>query len=178
MPYELEIRDGIPGIFVQQQLQDYVGGADAVIPKWHNAVHVVGGLWLVPPKSKKGVRFVPITWNLWNRLWNRIIMFGMHPHQFIFNNLLGRPIRQEQENRRWRNALQAAGLPYVKIHSARHWTATRVAESGASEDERMAVLGHTDIQMTARYTHWGTKALADMMREAIPSLTDDSADVS
>lgn len=59
MPYELEIRDGIPGIFVQQQLQDYVGGADAVIPKWHNAVHVVGGLWLVPPKSKKGVRFVP-----------------------------------------------------------------------------------------------------------------------
>lgn len=39
MPYELEIRDGIPGIFVQQQLQDYVGGADAVIPKWHNAVH-------------------------------------------------------------------------------------------------------------------------------------------
>ena len=81
MPYELEIRDGIPGIFVQQQLQDYVGGADAVIPKWHNAVHVVGGLWLVPPKSKKGVRFVPITWNLWNRLWNRIIMFGMHPHQ-------------------------------------------------------------------------------------------------
>ena len=178
MPYELEIRDGIPGIFVQQQLQDYVGGADAVIPKWHNAVHVVGGLWLVPPKSKKGVRFVPITWNLWNRLWNRIIMFGMHPHQFIFNNLLGRPIRQEQENRRWRNALQAAGLPYVKIHSARHWTATRVAESGASEDERMAVLGHTDIQMTARYTHWGTKALADMMREAIPSLTDDSDDVS
>lgn len=178
MPYELELRDGIPGIFVQQQLQDYVGGADAVIPKWHNAVHVVGGLWLVPPKSKKGVRFVPITWNLWNRLWNRIITFGMHPHQFIFNNLLGRPIRQEQENRRWRNALQAAGLPYVKIHSARHWTATRVAESGASEDERMAVLGHTDIQMTARYTHWGTKALADMMREAIPSLTDDSDDVS
>ena len=177
MPYELELRDGTPGIHVQQQLQDYVGGADASIPRWQDAEHVDGGLWLVRPKSAAGDRFVPISRSLWDRLWARIIAYGMHPRQFVFHNLRGTPLRHEQEMRRWRRALEAAGLPYVSIHSARHWAATRVAESGAGEDERKAVLGHTDIRMTARYTHWGAGALGDMMTRAIPDLapTDDQS---
>ena len=33
MPYELERRDGVPGIFVQRQIQQYGLPGEAVIPK-------------------------------------------------------------------------------------------------------------------------------------------------
>lgn len=60
MPYELELRDGMPGIFVQQQIQEYGRPGDAVIPKWLDAEHLYGILWLTTPKTRAATRFVPI----------------------------------------------------------------------------------------------------------------------
>ena len=42
MPYELEQRDGVPGINVQQQIQQYGKPEDAVIPAWLKAEHLYG----------------------------------------------------------------------------------------------------------------------------------------
>lgn len=73
MPYELERRDGVPGIHVQQQIQAYGLPDKVVIPNWLNASHPYGILWLTTPKTHAANRFVPIGESLWTRLW------GAHP---------------------------------------------------------------------------------------------------
>lgn len=167
-PSSLQIREGVPGIMVTRQLQRYYG--DVRIPKWHDAKHVQGMTWMVPPKSSAGVRFVPVSWDLWRRLWDRIVAYGMTCDQLVFTNLRGDPLCMETERRRWVRALELAGLPRVSVHTARHWTATMLAESGASADERMRILGHSSLKMTAVYTHWGARALGEAMSRAIPDL--------
>lgn len=67
-------------------------------------------------------------------------------------------------------ALKAAGLPQVKIHSARHWMATMAARANMPDDARMAVMGHTSMQMTMRYTHRDAVSLGQLMAAAIPDL--------
>lgn len=173
MPYELERRDGVPGIHVQQQIQAYGLPDKAVIPNWLDASHLYGILWLTTPKTRAANRFVPIGESLWTRLWARIHRLDIAPHGLVFTNQRGNPIRETTEAYHWRKALQAAGLPQVRIHSARHWTATMTAQSGMPDDARTAIMGHTSLDMTAHYTHWQPKALADMMSQAIPPLTDD-----
>ena len=54
MPYELEQRDGVPGIHVQQQIQQYGNPDEAVIPGWLKAEHLYGILWLTTPKTPTG----------------------------------------------------------------------------------------------------------------------------
>ena len=53
MPYELEQRDGVPGINVQQQIQQYGKPEDAVIPAWLKAEHLYGILWLTTPQNPR-----------------------------------------------------------------------------------------------------------------------------
>ena len=72
MPFELERRDGVPGIHVQQQIQPYGLPDKAVIPNWLDASHLYGILWLTTPKTRAANRFVPIGESLWARLWARI----------------------------------------------------------------------------------------------------------
>ncbi len=160
MPYELERRDGVPGIHVQQQIQAYGLPDKVVIPNWLNASHPYGILWLTTPKTHAANRFVPIGESLWTRLWARIHRLNIAPHGLVFTNQRGNPIRETTEAYHWRKALQTAGLPQVRIHSARHWTATMTAQSGMPDDARTAIMGHTSLDMTAHYTHWQPKALA------------------
>ena len=173
MPFQLERRDNHPGIRVCQQLQEYKGGPNATIPAWLNARHLSGNIWLTTLKTNAGTRFVPISENLWNRIWTRIRNHHIADHELVFTNNQGRPIRRTVEIRRWKKALETAGLPYTRINDARHWTATQIAMSGAAPDERMALIGHADMTTNAHYTHWNTQALADAMNRAIPPLASD-----
>lgn len=176
MPFELEQRDGVPGIHVTQQIQQYGLPGEAVIPKWLHAEHLYGILWLTTPKTEAADRFIPISPDLWTRLHERINRLGIGPHDLIFTNNLGNPIRESTERYHWNQALKAAGLPQVRIHSARHWTATMAAQSGMPDDARTSIMGHTSITTTARYTHWQPKALAAMMANAIPTLDDETVE--
>lgn len=176
MPFELEQRDGVPGIHVTQQIQQYGLPGEAVIPKWLHAEHLYGILWLTTPKTEAADRFIPISPDLWTRLHERINRLGIGPHDLIFTNNLGNPIRESTERYHWNQALKAAGLPQVRIHSARHWTATMAAQSGMPDDARTSIMGHTSITTTARYTHWQPKALAAMMANAIPALDDETVE--
>ncbi|MBT1170116.1 tyrosine-type recombinase/integrase [Bifidobacterium sp. SO4] len=174
MPFQLERRNGVPGIFVCQQVQRYAGGVDAVIPDWLDATHLYGDRWLTTPKSERGNRFVPVSEKLWNRLWGHVAMWGIGPRQLMFANAWGRPLTFNVEKVRWRKCLAAGGLPDVDMYSARHWTSTMIGESGAADDERMLIMGHADIETTAMYTHWRPEALARTMSRAIPDLDDVS----
>lgn len=170
MPYQLELHHGIPVINVCQQAKPIPAGA--TIPDWMEAEHLDGAIWLTKPKTAKGVRTVPIPQGLWDRLWAHIVKWGVPSHGLVFTNLYGRPIRRDNEEKRWRRALKMAGLPYVDIYSARHWLATELASAGASDEQRTAIMGHTDIHTTSVYTHWRERRLAETLAAALPDLRD------
>lgn len=173
MPFELELRDGQPGIHVRQQIQRYGRPGEVEIPNWLNATHLSGTLWLTTPKTPAAERFVPVSGSLWERLWKWIRDNGIGSRELVFTSARGNPVCSSTERYQWGKALKAAGLPQVKIHSARHWMATMAARANMPDDARIAVMGHTSMQMTMRYTHRDAASLGRLMAQAIPDLGGD-----
>ncbi|WP_298048795.1 site-specific integrase [uncultured Bifidobacterium sp.] len=170
MPYELELRDGQPGIHVRQQIQRYGRPGEVEIPNWLDATHLAGTLWLTTPKTPAADRFVPISGGLWERLWRWIRDNGIGSRGLVFTSARGNPVCSSTERYQWVKALRAAGLPQVRIHSARHWMATMAARANMPDDARIAVMGHTSMQTTMRYTHRDAASLGRLMAQAIPDL--------
>ncbi|MFQ8700463.1 tyrosine-type recombinase/integrase [Bifidobacterium breve] len=108
---------------------------------------------------------MPIDTTLWLDLKTWATEHRIPDGQSIFTRK-GHPLTNPVERRQWIKALQAAGLPYVTIRSARHFYATQLAAGGASEDARKAIMGHTKISVTAGYTHWRPEDLAALAGEA------------
>lgn len=158
------------GIHVQRQIQRYGRPGEVEIPNWLEATHITGTLWLTTPKTRAARRFVPISTQLWNRLWDWIRANNIGMRDFVFTSARGNPVCSSTERYQWMKALKAAGLPQVKIHSARHWMATMAARANMPDDARMAVMGHTSMQMTMRYTHRDAASLGRLMAAAIPDL--------
>ena len=174
MPFQLVRHDDVPGVNVCQQIQEYGRPDEVEIPKWLKAEHLYGILWLTTPKTRVAHRFVPISESLWNRLWARINQLDLGPHELVFTNQRGNPVRSSTERYNWRKALAAADLPMVNVHSARHWTASMTARANMPDDARTAIMGHTSIQMTNHYTHRDAASLAKLLDQAIPELHDDT----
>ena len=55
--------------------------------------------------------------------------------------------------RAWHSACRIAEIEDLHFHDLRHTFATRLADAGADAFTIAALLGHTTIQMTSRYTH-------------------------
>lgn len=164
-PSELVTRDGIHGIEVRWQLQQLK--PDTTIPTWLQARHVTGTFWLIPPKSRQGIRFIPLDTQTWLRL---LALANQHgPDDLIFTRH-GHPLTGNVERRRWQRALQDAGLPPVTMRAARHFFSTHLAQTGAPEDARKAIMGHAKITTTAGYTHWAPEALAKLACKACESI--------
>jgi hypothetical protein len=64
-----------------------------------------------------------------------------------------------------------AGLVGFHFHDLRHTAATRMADAGADPFTLAAILGHSDIRMTARYTH----ATDEAKRRAVEKLVRPAA---
>ncbi|MDK8073684.1 tyrosine-type recombinase/integrase [Alloscardovia omnicolens] len=167
-PSELVTQDGIHGIQVTHQLQRLT--KDAFIPNWLPTTHIQGSYYLLPPKTKQGKRFIPISTQLWIGLNQQIQQNHTQQNQLIFT-LNGQPLNSQKERRRWQQTLQAAGLPYTTMRAARHFFSTQLAQIGASEDARISMMGHAKITTTAGYTHWTPAALAQLADQARQAVT-------
>lgn len=167
LPEELVTVDGVHGIQIMWELQRF--RSDAEVPNWLRSRHYEGCFWLVEPKSKQGNRFVPVSNQTWLGLWALVGRRQCKHGQLIFTRE-GHPLTNTVERRRWKRTLEDAGLPYVTIRSARHFFSTHLAEAGAPEDARKAMMGHAKISTTAGCTHWSAAslaALADKARQAV-----------
>lgn len=71
----------------------------------------------------------------------------------------------------FRRAVDSAGIPNFRFHDLRHTAATRMADAGADPFTLARILGHSSIQMTARYTHATDKAI----RKAVENLETNSS---
>ena len=61
----------------------------------------------------------------------------------------------------WRNALDAAGVPYHRLYDCRHSMASLLASRGVSLQTVGAVLGHSNPATTARYAHLYDETVRD-----------------
>lgn len=66
-----------------------------------------------------------------------------------------------------------AKITDFRFHDLRHTAATRLADRGADAFQIAAILGHSSIQMTARYTH----ATSDGLRRVMESLAMNNKQV-
>jgi integrase len=71
----------------------------------------------------------------------------------------------------WRSALREAGITGLRFHDLRHTAATRLAEAGCDAFTIAAILGHSSIQTSARYTH----ASDERKRRAMEAIAGKSA---
>lgn len=72
--------------------------------------------------------------------------------EYVFPNpKTGRPYGSIRKA--WIGACRDAGIENLNIHDLRHTAATRLADTGADPVTIAAILRHSDLRMTARYTH-------------------------
>lgn len=134
------------------------------IPAGMEARQLSGGLWLMRPKSMAGWREVPMPPALTEIVQRYLDSRGsLAPEDLVFVRLDGLPRDPSQDFREWKAILAASGLPDVKLHSARHTTATLLYELGVPETTRMAILGHSSATVTAGYTHVADALTHDAM---------------
>ena len=126
-----------PSIFVAEQLQTFVGG-----PK------------LVPPKTAKSKRRVPIPKQLVAALAAHLAAFPAEPDGLIFTTN-GKPITRSVFGNAWREAVKTAGLPKGShFHALRHTYATTLIEGGESVTAVSRLLGHASANETlTTYNH-------------------------
>ena len=75
------------------------------------------------------------------------------------------PADRSKACRRLHKALEAAGLPRMRIHDLRHSYGYRMGAAGATEAEIAEVLGHRDTQTTALYVRHKPGTTADRGNE-------------
>jgi integrase len=127
----------------------------------HKILH--GSLALTRPKTKAGVRIVPIPLPLWYMLEQHLTAHPRgadNPHDLVWSQPkgergapAGRPIGPRDDHHHWTAALKTAGLPHAAPYVTRHTTATLLLEAGVPEDIRMAILGHVSVTATRGYAH-------------------------
>lgn len=71
--------------------------------------------------------------------------------------------------RAFATACDKAEIRDLRFHDLRHTAATRLADAGADAFTIAAILGHSPIQMSARYTH----ATDDRLRRVVEALTQN-----
>ena len=109
-----------------------------------------------PPKTKAGVRKIPIADELATALKVWKLQCPPTAEGLVFPAADGRPIRRSNALRcgLW-SALRRAGLRRVNMHSLRHSFASALIAGGARVTEVQHLLGHASPAITLKiYSHW------------------------
>jgi integrase len=86
--------------------------------------------------------------------------------EFVFLNRRGVPYSEDGFRTTWDRVIADAKLEDFHFHDTRHDFATRLRRRGTGLDVIAKLLGHSTLQMTARYAH----IVDDTLREAVAKL--------
>ncbi|MBF6515580.1 tyrosine-type recombinase/integrase [Nocardia cyriacigeorgica] len=77
------------------------------------------------------------------------------PNRFglVWVSRAGTPIPNKYDSNAWHALLKAAGVQDVRLHDARHTTATLLLEMGVEESVRMQIMGQSTVAAHRRYAH-------------------------
>jgi integrase len=127
------------------------------------------GIWTKPAATTKQRRThrVPLNAIALRVLLNRP---KRERSELVFSYPDGRPIRRGEKV--WRSACRRAGVPQIMVYGARHSFASLAAAAGISLQVVGALMGHTQIKTTHRYSHLfdevlrqGARAVGEAMKQ-------------
>lgn len=131
-----------------------------------------GGQQFGPPKSKAGLRTVPIPELIIPVIRWHVSCFAQDGDEgLMFTSPTGIPLQHSRFRQRvWVPALKAAGLTGVHFHDLRHTGNTLAASAGASLRELMDRMGHDSERAALIYLHG-----SDARQQAIADSLDKMA---
>ena len=143
------------------------------VPTHLEAEQIHSGLWLLRPKTRSSHRRVALPPPLASALSEHI--HSTSPARFVFEAAPGVPIDPRKDWQEWTDGLAAADLPHVRLHSARHTTATLLLEAGVPLRVAQEILGQTQALTTARYQHPGLALQATALAAVADPLSKPGA---
>ena len=145
-------------------------------PADYEARHLTGGLWLTRPKSAAGTRLFPLVEPLKTIIERRVQAAALEPNPFgllwtsdlkklsgkdTYRTALdGSPIDPSTDNHAWHAVLTRAVVPQVRLHDARHTTASLFLDAGVREEIIMKLMGHSSNVVTRAYQNVDYRQLA------------------
>lgn len=136
-----------------------------------------GGLYLSRPKSRSGWREIPLVEPLRSILERRLSVSATepNPHGLVWTAepkadrkglvlpLDGAPIDPSRDNAAWHRVLEAAEVPDIRLHDARHTAVTVLYDLGISEAVIQSIVGQSTVAVTRAYRHKNRAPLEDAM---------------
>ena len=142
------------------------------VPARLEAERVHGGLWLLRPKTAGSHRSPGLPAVLAEALAEHLQTY--HPTRFLFEASPGIPLDPRRDHAAWHAALAEEGLPPMRLHSARHTTATLLLAAGVPQRVIQEILGQTQAATTVRYQHPGHAETARALDAIADPLTRPS----
>ncbi len=131
-----------------------------------------GVLYDDDPKSRRravplpGLCVAPLRWH---RMWQAAARAKVRESRatgtdYVFATRNGRSVEPRNLYRSFTRVAESAGIRVIRLHDARHGTATLLTAAGVTPRVVMEILGHSQISITVDvYTH----AVQDTQREAM-----------
>lgn len=110
-------------------------------------------LFWTKPKSKAGVRVVPILPAVVDILTAHKAGDTNNPHNLLWHHPDQRPYSPTEDAKAWKALLVKAKVDHVGVHVIRHSTATILQAAGVDEMTRMALMGHSSAAAQRGYLH-------------------------
>ncbi|MEI8346256.1 MAG: tyrosine-type recombinase/integrase [Pseudomonadota bacterium] len=108
-------------------------------------------------------RIVPMSMMVKGLLWK--LMKMQINTKFVFCNQKGREIKYNHIYRDFRRVQTNAGFTkFIRFHDLRHTFASQFMMNGGSVFDLQKILGHSEIQMTMKYTHFSPDHLQSAVR--------------
>ena len=137
-------------------------------PDGFQARHLTGAQHLTRPKTSKGQRVIPVT------RWMRAVLeatreaWTPNPYGLVWADPNGRPIRPEDDRKRWHALQDAANVRHPSgrhyhVHEARHTTATLLLAAGVDRSVIEAILGQ--VVLVESYLHIGRAQMLDALEK-------------
>jgi integrase len=133
-----------------------------------------GGFTFGPPKSRAGMRIVPIPDVIIPAIQWHLSCFALPGDEGLaFTSPSGEPLHHSNFRRRyWLPALKTAGIASLHFHDLRHTGNTLAATAGATLRELMDRMGHDSERAALIYLH-GSDARQQAIADTLSQLTRD-----
>ena len=167
--YDRDFNDDFSEVYVKYNLQNMPIYTEKEITGYE--------LKEVAPKSKAGVRTVPIPKTLQAKIRQHVLEIKKNSLRdpyfksvgLLFPNELGNYMNKNRPQRHLRSLVNRLKLSSVNIHGLRHSYATRLLEAGENIQVISSLLGHSDTKVTMDvYAH----VLDDLKKETAQKIDD------
>jgi len=118
-------------------------------------------------KTKRGARELPLPSDVLSALRAmreaQAAGFGFEQVRsgYLATNAAGEPVRHQRWSDEWREHCEAAGVPVVTLHAARHSSVTAMRDAGVPDRHVAAWHGHDEAVMRRTYSHAHRERLAE-----------------